>query len=417
MIIALAVLQGVLWLPLLVIPYFPHPAWWLLVVLTLNTAVGMLIGPVWNSYMSDIVEEDFRGTFFGKRNLFTGLSAFATTLLAGGILYVAKPHPILGFSILFALAFILRIMSAWFLDKMADVPDAGVSTSDPDVVDFAMHAQKSPLGRFTIFLMLFNVAVYLASPFFAVYQLSVLGFDYWTFTLLASASAISSFCTMLLWGKFVDRIGARNVLVSCGLLIPLVPFLWTLTVDPWKLGVVEVFSGVVWAGFNLSVSTYLFDATDRKTRTRKLAEYTLLVQVAVFAGALLGSGVLHAIGDAGRPAFITIFLASAVLRLVVLLIFAKTIIELRIVQVPIRGRVFRRFVAIRPQHGVVYEPAVETPHDAGYLARSDPRDIAQEVGAYARKARNIPKTETAIKRLERAEDEQDTARYLRKLKR
>ncbi len=120
--------------------------------------------------------------------------------------------------------------------------------------------------------MLFNMSVMIASPFFAVYQLSILKFSYLTFTMLASVSAITSFVTMIFWGKYVDDIGSKNVLVTCGFLIPLVPLVWALTTNIWLLVAVEALSGIVWAGFNLSVSTYLFDATDRKNRTRELAE-------------------------------------------------------------------------------------------------------------------------------------------------
>jgi MFS family permease len=415
-IVFFAVLQAVVWLPMLFAPQLHAPGGWLLLFVTLNAIFGMLIGPIWNSFMSDVVEEDERGRFFGLRNTFTGLTAFVSTFIAGWILnYYSPENVFIGFSILFVLSFVFRLLSAYFLAKMDDPPEGDLNKDFPDIPEFIMTAEKTPFGRFVIFLVLFNIAVAISSPFFGVYELSILKFDYLTFTLLECVAAICSFITMLFWGKYVDRIGSKNVLVTCGFLIPLVPFLWTLTTDPWRLVLVEIFSGTVWAGFNLSVSTYLFDATDRKNRAREIAEYTLLVQVASFLGAMLGSGLLGFFDRTNPNAYITIFILSAVLRLAVVLIFFKTLQEMRLVEIPVKDRVFKRFIAIKPHQGIDYQPAVENVKHAGRMAYHRPNQINEEMKEYAGRARG-QRQESAIKRMERQEDEQDFKEYQRKLK-
>jgi MFS family permease len=416
-IVFFATLQAFMWLPLIFAPQLQNPGAWLLLFVTLNTVFGMLIGPVWNSLISDVVEEEERGRFFGMRNMFTGLSAFIATITAGVVLSTFKPiNPLLGFALLFALAFSFRMLSAYFLSKMEEPSEEGISNEAPDIEEFVRNAPETPLGKFTIFLMLFNIAVYVASPFFPIYQLSILKMGYFTFTFLASASAISSFLTMIFWGKYVDRIGSKNVLVVSGFLIPLVPIFWALTTNLVYLTIIEIFSGIVWAGFNLSVSTYLFDATDRQNRTRQLAEYTLMVQVAIFFGAMIGSGFLGFFDKTSKTAFIIIFIVSGILRLAAMLFFYKTLKELRIIEVPIKGRIFKKFIAIKPHHGVEYEPAIESPAQAGNIARDTPKKIQEEVREYARKMSRTPRKVSAIKQLEQSEDEQDTKEYLKKLK-
>jgi MFS family permease len=415
-----AFLQALMWLPMLLVPALHHPGLWLLAFVTLNTVFGMLTGPVWNSYMGDLVEESERGRFFGRRNMVTGLSAFIATLFAGWILHAVPPaNKLFGFGILFVMAFAFRAMSAYFLSKMANIQDTGLGTKEPDIEEFVRTAEQSPLGKFTIFLVLFYVAVYLSAPFFAVYQLSILRFDYLTFTLIASASAIASFLAMLVWGKYVDGIGSKNVLVTCGFLIPFVPFFWTLTTDPWLLGIAEAFSGIAWAGFNLSMSTYLFDATDRKERTRQVAEYTLFIQLAVFIGAMLGSAMLGMFDRTDPSAYLTIFWVSAALRLAVVVIFFKSLQELRVIEVPVRGRLFRRFISIVPHHGIIYAPALETKRVAGRFATETPKAVGQDMAEYARKMNGGTKrsgSESPIKRIEREEDEQDLQMYMKKLR-
>ena len=408
-----AVLQALMWLPLLYAPALHNPGPWLVLFITLNTVFGMLIGPVWNSWMGDIIEEDERGKFFGRRNMFTGLTAFISTIFAGWILTTLKvSHPLGAFGILFALACVFRLMSAYYLSKMDDPPEGGLDDAAPNPVDFIMHADRTQLGRFTIFLMFFNIAVYIAAPFFAVYQLSILGFDYFTFTLLACASAISSFVMMLVWGHYVDKLGSRNVLVACGFLIPFVPLFWGFTDSVLLLLMVEVFSGVVWAGFNLSVSTYLFDATERKNRTRELAEYTLMIQLAVFVGAMLGSALLGMFDKTNPAGFKVVFFISAALRMLAIAFFYKSLKELRIIEVPVKDRLFKRFVSIRPHHGIVYEPSVENRRLAGATVMKSSKDISREM----REELNTKKP-SKMKQLEMQEDAEDTKEYLKRLKR
>ncbi len=356
---AFSFIQALTWLPLLFIHSLPHPQWWLLAIVTINATSGFLIGPVWNSFTADIVPERERGWFFGIRNTATGICAFVATVAAGMILNWLKPtNPLLGFAILFLLAFGFRLSGSLLFLRMGKPPEAVPSSGSPAPHELLLHAERTPFGRFTLFVTLFYVAVYLASPFFPMYQLSVLGWSYGRFTLFACISAITSFLTMFIWGKFVDRLGARVVLLTAGLTIPLVPLLWATTTDLRVLAFAEVLSGASWAAFGLSVSTYLFDATDRSTRTRRVAEYTLLIQLASFVGAILGGLVLGAYAKTAQ-AYLNVFFLSAALRFIVVIAFIGVVAEQRLVEVPIKGRLYRRFVAIRPSHGVEYETAME----------------------------------------------------------
>lgn len=412
-IVFFAVLQALMWLPLLYAPALHNPGPWLVLFITLNTVFGMLIGPVWNSWMGDIIEEGERGKFFGRRNMFTGITAFISTIFAGWILTALKvSYPLGAFGILFLLACVFRLMSAYYLNKMDDPSEGGLDDAAPNPIDFIINADKTSLGRFTIFLMFFNIAVYIAAPFFAVYQLSILGFSYFTFTLLACASAISSFVTMLMWGHYVDKLGSRNVLVACGFLIPFVPLFWGFTRSVPLLFMVEVFSGIAWAGFNLSVSTYLFDATERKNRTRELAEYTLMIQLAVFVGAMLGSTLLGMFDKTNPLGFKTVFFISAALRMLAIMFFFKSLKELRIIEVPVKDRLFKRFVSIRPHHGIVYEPSVENRRLAGATAMKSSKDISREMHEELN-----AKKPSKMKQLEMQEDAEDAKEYLKRLKR
>jgi hypothetical protein len=100
----------------------------------------------------------------------------------------------------------------------------------------------------------------------------------------------------------------------------------------------------------------------------------------------------------------------------VLLMFYKTLKELRIVEIPVKDRVFKKFVTIKPQMGIVYEPAGEIPKEAKRLADADGKQINEEMGEYVRKVRGLPKHPSPIKNMEKQEDEQDFKEYKKKLR-
>lgn len=410
---AFSLLQALTWLPLLFIHQLPHPAIWLVGIVTLNTIFGFLTTPVWNSFTADIVPESERGRFFGIRNTWTGVSSFAATLFAGLLLNWLRPtHPVLGFGILFALAFAFRAVSAYLFTRMTPPPEGKVSTDMPEPHTLLLNANATPFGRFTLFLVLFYVSVYISSPFFAVYQLSVLGFSYLQFTILTCTGAISSFVTMFLWGRYVDRIGSRNVMMSCGLLVPVVPLVWAITPSYPILLVTEVFSGIVWAGFNLSVSTYIFDTTERENRTRQIAEYTVLIQLAMFAGAMAGGQIIKHYGEGLALAYTNVFFLSAALRFAMVVLFYKVIKEQRLIEIPIRGRVFRGLVAIRPQQGLVYDAAIESVQAAGRFVRQSARDIHETVLGMGK-----PRPKRPFGKMEVEEYEKGFERYRRRKER
>ncbi|MBI2656902.1 MFS transporter, partial [Candidatus Woesearchaeota archaeon] len=119
-------MHAVMWIPLLLIPYItPNLRYLLIVYVTIQTIFTQLINPVWNSLMGDIVPKYERGRFFGLRNRIVGASSFVAALAAGLILnYFAPKNPFLGFSILFSIAFIARVLSGAFKGLMHNpVPD------------------------------------------------------------------------------------------------------------------------------------------------------------------------------------------------------------------------------------------------------------------------------------------------------
>ena len=353
-----SLIHAILWIPLLLIPYTtPKQGYLIVLYISLQTIFVQLMVPVGNSLLGDIVPKYQRGRFFGFRNKVVGATSFIATLMAGLILtYFSPKHPFLGFTILFFIAFIARVISAIFKAMMHNpLPDLEHAEKF-SLIDFMMRMNKTNYGHFVIYIVLFKFATYIAAPFFAVYMLKNLGFTYLQFTIMTTAELVASFIAMGIWGRMIDERGTKFVLYLSGMLTPIIPFFWLFSNNFYYLIVVEVFSGISWAGFNLSTSNFIFDAVKPENRIRCISYYKFFDGLSIVIGAALG-GIL--IGYLPKWIFVSsvlvVFLISGVLRLIISLFLLPTLHEARLIELGIKHSFFKRYVTIRPSEGLIFE--------------------------------------------------------------
>ena len=356
--VASSLFHAILWIPLLLIPYAtPAQKYLLIVYVTLQTVFAQLINPVWNSLMGDIVPTYERGRFFGLRNRVVGATSFVAALIAGFILNHFSPkHPFLGFTILFSIAFAARLVSGIFKGMMHNPPPDLEHAEKFSLVDFVKRMDKTNYGHFVIYIALFKLAVNIAAPFFAVYMLRDLGLSYLQFTFIFAAEMIASFFALGIWGSLIDAKGTKFVLYVTGMLTPIVPLFWLFSSNYYYLLVIEIFSGIAWAGFNLSSSNFIFDAVKPENRVRCIAYYKFFEGIAAFAGALLGGFLINHL-----PSWIFIssipfvFLISGALRLAASLTLLPALKEARLIEMELGHSFFKKYITIRPSEGIVFE--------------------------------------------------------------
>ncbi|GIU70283.1 MAG: hypothetical protein KatS3mg002_1519 [Candidatus Woesearchaeota archaeon] len=218
---------------------------------------------------------------------------------------------------------------------------------------------KDNYGIFVMYVLLLKFAASISMPFFALYLLKDLKLGYVYFTIIIAISIVTSFFAMSIWGKIIDKHGSKKVLEISGILVPFSPLLLIIAVfinnPTWLfifLVLEEMFAGIAWSAFNLSTSSFLFDATNKDDRVKSIAYYNFLVGIGVFLGAMLG-GLLTKI----YPVFITsniplILLTSGVLRLLVTLLLIRKVREARMVEIDFPGRgFFHSAISINPRFG------------------------------------------------------------------
>ncbi len=353
-----ALFQALMYLPVALVFFFGSGRVWHLVVFAcIYWIFGMMLSPAWNSWMGDLVSEDRRGAYFGRRSKITGASTFGALLAAGYILQRfdgGSPQvQHLGFVLIFLLALLCRLVSARFLSMKFEPPYTAPRQAEFGFFEFLKQARFRNHGLFVLYLGLMNFSVYLSAPFFTPYMLNHLDMDYLTFTVVTASAIVVKVMSVGVWGRMADRFGARRVLSLTGVLMPLVPLLWLVSGNTGWLIAIQAYSGFVWGGFEIASFSFIFDTTSPQRRATCVAYYNVISGAALIAGALLGAVIARFNAVFASP-YLLVFLLSGVLRFAASALFLPRIKEVRTVETIGNSRLFMKVVTSMPTMGPVY---------------------------------------------------------------
>ncbi len=342
--------QAFVWLPLLALPLvFPEQGpWWLIACAVAYVAMGHFAIPAWNSLITDLVDPNRRGAYFGHRARVMTVSSFTALCGAGLILHSAEAweRPWMGFAVIFLAASAARGVSTAYL---ARIDESSVPVTREDefrLLAFLRRERGSNFRRFLLFSGLMHGCVLIAGPYFVIYMLRDLHLTYLEYSLWLAAGVIGQFITLKPWGRLGDRYGNKKVLVATGLLVPFLPMLYVISANLYFLLAVNFLGGVIWAGLALGLQNYVFDAVRPEDRAKGVAIGNTVNAAGWFVGAMIGSwlagvlpGEIALEGLEVRPAsnLPFVFFISGALRLVVSLSLLRSFREARSVE-PISHR-------------------------------------------------------------------------------
>jgi MFS family permease len=256
-------------------------------------------------------------------------TVLVSSLVAGLLLQLFTHNVFIGFAIIFGGAMLSRFFSVYFVSNMYEPPVAKQTAGDAGLFHMLTNLRNSNIGRFTVFVALIYFSIMLAGPFFSVYMLRDLKISYLTFTLINSASTVTTLIFLPFWGRRADRAGNLKIMKITCCLLPVVPLLWLFGTNPLYLIGVNAFSGFVWSGFDLSCGNFLYDASEPGSRTKQIAVFNCIASVAVSAGSLAGGYIAPHLPEMMGYQLRTLFTVSGVLRGIIALLVLRTISEVR----------------------------------------------------------------------------------------
>ena len=325
-----ATVQALTWAPMIVALFLP-PQIGVIVVIASNilyfAAIHFTI-PAWMSVMGDLVPAEARGRYFGRRNALAITMQLFAGILGGAALDVFKRagHEGLGFAVIFAGALFARLLSTWYLSRMTEPAYTPAVDRGPSLLEFVRGLRTSNFARFVVFVAAINASAHVAGSITNIYFLRVLHYSYWQYTLVLNILVLASIPALPAWGRLADRFGNRIVLATTAMLIVSAPVLWFVSGHVAWSCVVQAIAGIGWAGFNLCVGNFLFDALPPAHRARNTAYLNVFTNVGVLVGGFAAAGIAWLNPLALGPLRLTHWVYAAFIVSFLLRIAAITII-------------------------------------------------------------------------------------------
>ena len=332
-------LESLMWLPFIVIAILFSKGIItsiLPVLLLLSFSIYIIMvnasHPHWFSWMGDIVDKKYRGRWFSKRNLLIGVTSVVLAILSSIFLDYFKRLDLamIGFIVLFSLAFISRITS-WFIFKKQYEPKFKFKKESYfSFWEFLKEAPKHNFGKFALFRASYAFASSITGAVWAIYMLRYLGFSYFTYMIILISEIIFSLLLVGLWGKIADKYGNYKVLVITTLFLPITPLLWVLHASPIYLILVPaLIGGLAWGGFILAVGNFIYDNVGKQKRSLASSYFNMMWGIGVFAGAGVAALLIKFLPTWIFEPIILIFIIGAIARMVAVAWWVPKLKEVR----------------------------------------------------------------------------------------
>ena len=281
-------------------------------------ALSGISSPVWFSWMGDIVKEKNRGKWFSKRNLIMGFVSIILAISASFFLDYFKKIGItmIGFAILFGLAFICRLISYRHLKRQYEPKIKLKKGYYFSFWEFVKKSPKNNFGIFSIYRLIFTFTAAITSALLSIYLLRHLEFSYFEYMIIILAGTILSLFTLGLWGKIADKYGNYKTLCVASIILPTIPILWILHNSFWYLILVpSLVSGIGWAGLHLSERNFIYDNVSQEKRGLAISYYNMFWGIGLFLGASLGGILIKYVKIDFMEPIVAIFIFGGIARM------------------------------------------------------------------------------------------------------
>jgi len=332
--------------PLIILPFLPVPTAEkrsiLLCVAALHIALGVVGSNGWLTWMGDLVPERLRGRYFGRRSSLASLSGSLVGFASGVMIDRSSVLGMesLALSGLAAVATIAGLVAHPLMRRQHE-RSRGRRPRPASVREVLGAIWRAPASRrLVVFQVAWNAAIGVSASFFAVHLLTNLRMGFMLVAAHAAAGGIVRMLVTPAWGRAIDRMGAKPILVLCSFGLFVVPLVWLAppaSMLPFVIGADALVAGTLWAGHGLATFQLPLSIAPREQRPFYLAAFATAGGVSFALAAGVGGVVASALPPLlflhGKPVLTLqlLFIVSAVGRL------ASAPLALRLVD-PVRQR-------------------------------------------------------------------------------
>lgn len=252
-----------MWVLIAAIPWLlpgSREIWWpmLMVAVLISWATAHLAVPAWMNWMADIVPTKVRGRYFGKRNRLGQVVGIIATIGIGFLMdgsdqlshWVSMDSSQLMMVTTSAIIAFAGLLGVLDIQCFTRVPDAKTPPVREEI-HWAVFLSRPLKDRSFRYFLSFNFFLWMGigsmGQYLWLYLFDVLKVSNQTANMLLVALPLVGFAlTFPLWGRLIDRVGCRPVLLICAFLSALGPLGWVM-IQP----------GMIWPGYILVFATIM----------------------------------------------------------------------------------------------------------------------------------------------------------------
>jgi MFS family permease len=305
----------------------------LLGVAACAAVLGVLGNNAWTAWMGELVPEEMRGRYFGRR---TALCTFGGTVAGVAVARfldgaASRGGAELALAAMAGAACLLGAVTTVLMCRQHD-PPGGRPALPP--LSATLRPLRDRCARpLLVYQIAWNASAGVGGSFFTFHLLHNLRVGFTIAALHAAAGAAARVLAAPLWGRALDRFGARPVLAACSFSAALLPLVWLCTTPSfvWPIAFDALLGGVAWSGHGLASFSLPLSVAPRRDRPFYLATFAMAGGAAYAAATWAGGGLSAALPGAvatlglrGGHGLEAIFALSAAGR------FASAFLALRI---------------------------------------------------------------------------------------
>jgi MFS family permease len=330
--LATGLAHRLLWLAVALIPWVLPDAWWwlaLVLLVGLSSVSGHMATPAWVSWMADLVPARIRGRYFSRRMQIGQMVGLVVTLLVGHALDRAGAALMQTVSLALALAAVVGT-----IDMLIFLPVPEPATIQPDPQLSVWRLVRDPLRdrnfrRYLGFTATITFGIGYIPQFVWLYLFDVVGLSNAKANLMLVVVPLLVTMTVFpVWGRLIDRLGRKPVLIIAGLLVVHGGAVWIfVTPQHWFLGyMAAMIATAAWPGIEVANFNMLLSLSAASAGRRQVSAYlalnSMVAALAGIASGLFGGLVAEMLRDwrgelLGWPLTYhgVLFLISTLLRL------------------------------------------------------------------------------------------------------
>ena len=272
----------------------------LIIALLSHTIFSAISNCSWNSWLHDLLPKRKLGDFFSRRMSYSMILAMSLSMSAGFFIdYVKSNMPWLAlysYSIVFLIGYIAGMIGIYFI---SNIPEPKMCSTKTDFKSLLREPFKDKnFKNLLAFSGSWAFAVNLASPFFAVYMLKMLGLSLSFVVVFVILSQITSLIFLRVWGKIADSYSNKSVLSVSSPLFLICILAWTFTTMPEKhilsiplLIIIHILMGISLAGVNLASRNIALKLSPKAKATSYLAAHSIINSISAGIAPIIGGNL------------------------------------------------------------------------------------------------------------------------------